>query len=86
MTETINAITLKDIYVGVWEGDDETPAIFLSFSMGEGFVDTLEWLDADGDLIDYADSHLVHAHRGNDLTADDIDVIRNRLQEFLSTR
>jgi len=86
MTETIDRSAIKDIHVGVWEGDDETPAIFFSFSTGAGFVDTLEWLDASGNLIDYPDSHLMHSHCGNELSADDVAMIRNRLQKYLPAR
>ncbi|MGO6676424.1 hypothetical protein GFL58_30895 [Rhizobium leguminosarum bv. viciae] len=86
MLETEITITLNDIHVGVWEGDDETPAIFFSFSKEQWDIDTLEWLDEDGDLIGYSESHLMHSHCGNELSADDIATIRSQLQEFLSAR
>ncbi|ARQ11010.1 hypothetical protein NXC12_CH03017 [Rhizobium etli] len=86
MTEAIDRSAVKDIRVGTWEGDNETPAIFFSFTTGAGFVDTLEWLDGSGKLIDYPDSHLMHSHLGNELYIEDVAMIRRRLEEHLSAR
>jgi hypothetical protein len=86
MTETLDRSAIKDIHVGVWEGDDKTPVIFFSFTTGAGFVDTLEWLDASGNLIDYPYSHLMHNHLGNELYIDDVVMIRRRLTDHLAAR
>lgn len=86
MTETIDRSAVKDIRVGFWEGDGKTPVILFSFTTGAGFVDTLEWLDASGNLIDYLFSNLLHNHLGNELYIDDVVMIRRRLTEHLSAR
>ena len=82
----------------------KTPAIWFSFSKGGQLVDTLEWLNENGDLDTSDESHLMAAHflgvssdrltedqiedfrNSTSLTDDDIDCIRNRLQEYLAAR